>query len=1051
LLVVSHPDPCALEAELLARVDAAHPVAGPGRTVVLVPTSRLAAHVQRRLAGVRRAWVGVEVLTFRGLAWAALEAGGASVPRLLSPALRRAAVARLVRERPRNAWAGFAASRPGVVGRLAATLDELREAGVEPAALGTEAGDLPRDRALAELYEAWTRWLEQLGRDGVTDEAGLVRRAAAHVERWAGGCGAAFLHGAYELTGVQLDLVRAVDAHAPLAALVPVAEGAPVSEFAARFARRHLAPGSAIAPIERAEGCGLALAALFDERARPRPAPPERLAFRTAQGAADELRAAVRHALAAVEAGCPPEEVAIVARTLAPYAAAAEEVLDDGGLRWTSSLASALGRVPRVADFLRLLAIAGDDFPRRPTAAALASPRVDWRALAGGAAPVPGHRADPWSRRAGIVGGLDEWTQMLPRWAAETRTHRDATESERAEARERARDREADARRIADALGGLARRIAPEARGAWSEHAERLRSLLADCVRPSAAGSAFADAEAELEAVLDDLARQETLLGDRRAVPFSEARAWVEAAVESRPVALREVDLGGLRVLDAMQARGLTFRRVFLVGLNAGTFPRPVRDDPVLGHDLRARLGRATGRPLPSKSDGALEERLLLSLVVGAARERTDVSWQRADETGRVRVPSLALRELARLAVGRPAPERIAAGTIPSHPAHALAATATDPGLLGREEAVLLAALSCPGPERLDELEAADPSLAAPIRMLRATETFGAGDPAYDGRLGPGRADGPVAVTAFETLGRCPLQHFFTHLLRVREPDEEADPYEAAPREIGERVHEVLASIYATLAEEGAFERGTAAERIERGLGLLAERQADLLPEAARRRAGRMPVLWEHAAEQWTSALAAFLRSDLRRIGERRLRVRELECACRGPVDLGEGVAIELVGRFDRVLDGPKGTVVGDYKTSGNLRRRVDPAAMLRGETLQVPLYALLAGAAEVELLGVGPAFDPEDEESRPTHTAFVGPRREAFLETLRTLADIRRRGVFPAQAGWHCSWCAHRLTCRRNHPPSEHREEAREDARAWRGLRRKNTQRPWLDDEAKP
>ena len=59
--VVAHPDPVRLERELLARVDAEHP-RGPGRTLVVVPTRRLAEHVQCRLASVRPAWIGLEVL-----------------------------------------------------------------------------------------------------------------------------------------------------------------------------------------------------------------------------------------------------------------------------------------------------------------------------------------------------------------------------------------------------------------------------------------------------------------------------------------------------------------------------------------------------------------------------------------------------------------------------------------------------------------------------------------------------------------------------------------------------------------------------------------------------------------------------------------------------------------------------------------------------------------------------------------------------------------------------------------------------------------------------
>jgi RecB family exonuclease len=179
--------------------------------------------------------------------------------------------------------------------------------------------------------------------------------------------------------------------------------------------------------------------------------------------------------------------------------------------------------------------------------------------------------------------------------------------------------------------------------------------------------------------------------------------------------------------------------------------------------------------------------------------------------------------------------------------------------------------------------------------------------------------------------------------------------------------------------------------------------------------------------------------------GQRGLSVVELEHARAAAIDVGDGVAIDLVGRFDRVLDGRNGTLVGDYKTSGNLSWRTEPARMLRGQTLQVPVYALLAGASRVELLGVGPAYDPDDERSRPVFEAFVGDLRGGFLETLRTLVELRRRGVFPAAPDRHCGWCAYRTTCRRNHPPTAHRELGRDDARAFRALAHKNTRQPWL------
>ena len=103
-----------------------------------------------------------------------------------------------------------------------------------------------------------------------------------------------------------------------------------------------------------------------------------------------------------------------------------------------------------------------------------------------------------------------------------------------------------------------------------------------------------------------------------------------------------------------MQARGLTFRWVALLGMHSGSFPRAPRADPILPDPARQRLREATGKPLPVKSEADAEERLLLSLLLGAAGKALRVSWQRADERGREKAPSLTLREVSRLALGRP-------------------------------------------------------------------------------------------------------------------------------------------------------------------------------------------------------------------------------------------------------------------------------------------------------------------------------------------------------------------------------------------------------------
>src|SRR5262249_55855253 len=111
----------------------------------------------------------------------------------------------------------------------------------------------------------------------------------------------------------------------------------------------------------------------------------------------------------------------------------------------------------------------------------------------------------------------------------------------------------------------------------------------------------------------------------------SGALARLESAVAGATLPLGTVppdpegggeDGGGIRVLDAMQARGLAFDTVVLVGLNADSWPRPARPDPFLSDADRSALRNRIRRPVPLKEERLQEERLILALTLGSARRR---------------------------------------------------------------------------------------------------------------------------------------------------------------------------------------------------------------------------------------------------------------------------------------------------------------------------------------------------------------------------------------------------------------------------------------------
>ena len=112
-------------------------------------------------------------------------------------------------------------------------------------------------------------------------------------------------------------------------------------------------------------------------------------------------------------------------------------------------------------------------------------------------------------------------------------------------------------------------------------------------------------------------------------------------------------------------ARGRSFRIVFVPGLAERMFPQRIREDALLPDRRREAVDGA----LATQTRRAADERLQLTLAVGAAAERLYVSYPRVElNESRQRVPSFYVLDIARAIEGH----------IP--PASTLAARASDAG-----------------------------------------------------------------------------------------------------------------------------------------------------------------------------------------------------------------------------------------------------------------------------------------------------------------------------------------------------------------------------------
>ncbi len=101
------------------------------------------------------------------------------------------------------------------------------------------------------------------------------------------------------------------------------------------------------------------------------------------------------------------------------------------------------------------------------------------------------------------------------------------------------------------------------------------------------------------------------------------------------------------------EAAGRSFDLVFVPGLAEGVFPRRTGEDPLLLDERREAL-RQSGYRLTGNQRRTWREQLLLRLALGAASRRLVVSYPRVDLVqGRARVPSLYALDVLRGAEGR--------------------------------------------------------------------------------------------------------------------------------------------------------------------------------------------------------------------------------------------------------------------------------------------------------------------------------------------------------------------------------------------------------------
>lgn len=938
---------------------------------------------------------------------------------------------------------------------LWATLRDLKDAAVDPARardavdegqFGTEDG--PKLRALFTLQAALREAASLLG-VGTADDLAAAVTPFVPASPFLAGLRAIFYYGFYDLTQVQLSFLEAVVETGPATIFFPLEEGQNF-EFARRFFDQYvraLGPAEVVSP------------------AAPRPADGPDLRVMNAVGPDDEVALVCKEILSLVEdRGYAFEEIGVVARGLGPYQEALPRLFGAHRIPFETSAGRPLIAEPAAKVLAQLARLPLTGFYRGPMLEVLGSSYA--RGERGGQRVEP--RPDLWRAALsalGIVRGEAEWQRLAAAGQLAVAAGREPEEEE-------AGSTEVPAAQLALlwrlVSGLMADCRALPAEGLVGELTEAFlalanRHLLMPGLSDEPGDEACDDDEAaRLAAAIREVFAQLREL-DRipEPVTWEEWTGLFTRAMERAVVPLSAHEHRGVLVLDAMAARGLPFRALFLLGLNDGVFPRNIHEDAFLRDRHRRVLAATLGYKLDEKLAAHDEERLLFTLLRGAARDRLYLSYQRADVAGRSLAPSPYLAAVRPAGFATPPKPELA---LPRRLSDRFALPQWAPRFLTGDEVGLWLVLTGRDPGPWLEATNREPALFRNGREALVELEGGASTPGpYDGRTGPletfwaGLAEEGLAPTSLEQYARCPFQYFAGRVLRL-EPLRPPAVGDLPAQTLGHLCHEALRLGYERLVAAGWPDR-----RVEGG-----EREA-LLSDAVERafaeyEAGHgagPALLWGMAREAVAGLVreaaeadeAEFLASGFRPVG--------FEVEARGRLDGDPPVALR--GRWDRLDRSrePPGLRVVDYKfRQGSAMKSEDrnlARGAVRGYRLQPPLYSLMvrkgepAGGAglpqRVTFVFLAPRWEHRVQRATFEAAAWTGETGAMLKATLRTLLEGIRAGEFLILPDGYCDHCDFASICRRFHEATWWRARRAEMVRRLRDLRKKTPPEDGADE----
>ncbi|MDD4858100.1 MAG: PD-(D/E)XK nuclease family protein [Candidatus Krumholzibacteria bacterium] len=980
-----------LETALFERIAAVRKNDPYAPLTILVGSNLLGSYVKRMLAERAGGLFNVRFATFADLAetLARGESGGAGVA--LTQFADRVIAGELAASGEASTVFGRAAETRGFGGALLSAFSDLAESGCTAA---VASGILERSAAHGRLDETaegvlslYVRFRERVEGLGGDVNSAFLRALSSPVPVSLGK--PIFAYGFYDFNEMQRRLLAHLARCCDVTLFMPWGEGKAHRFVAATRVRLEQSGFETVRLADPPGGAGRAV------RPRLLNVPDEE----------QEIREIARRIIAlAVGKGVRFGDVALIIPSVETYAPLCREILQEAGIPFYLRAGSLAETNAAAKGALGLLAMLSGPLERRELVEFLVSAPL--RSVS--AAPETVDRFSLWVRRsaeagiAGERGWIEESAALIERLGRDAPGDGDAPEALAA-----ALEVDALIRKIM-----RARREEPGV-PTWSLRARAFAALMRELFEESA-GLETACGVVEGLAALD---------ATGSGVSFEAFARIAEAALSDAGPSIGRFGGEGVNILSFAQARGLSFRAVFIPGLAERIFPTVVRQDPLLSDRTRLDLNEKSAGAivLSERSERLNEEALLFELAREAAREELVCSYPRFEEgTGKERIPSSFLRFIEGYSIDGAHGPGIDYEWISRIGAAARGVELASVHELDFEKARGLREGSGYLPDNV--------FFSRGMNLVRGrwgTRRF----TPYDGVFASKEALGELramleeagrrfAPTSLETYAGCPFDYFLTRVLGVEALEEPERMVSISPADRGILLHGILARIFGELKERGLLPVSVApADKVSGIAGAIVERFLDEFP---RTKPVGLPVFWEMEKRLVRESIRLFLEEERleggdlvpasfeRSFGRKRDGIDiPYECA---------GRTVFFYGRIDRIDTGGGGRFrVVDYKTGKLAGKDQDLAS---GSALQLPIYLMAAarilgleikrGEACYRHVGTG-----EGKSAVVFSGSLWDECSPAFAKIIDVIARGIEGGVFFAPADdLECRSCDVRVAC---------------------------------------